>query len=111
MDGRSLLPVIQNPALENNRELLIESEKWLNQPGFDAIRTKRYMYAEHSTGEKELYDLNNDRYELRSKHNDPAYSSVKAQLATELQKLKNCAGAGCRLHKADPQPGGGPAGG
>jgi arylsulfatase A-like enzyme len=104
MDGRSLLPVINNPGIENGRELLIESEKWLKAPAFKAIRTKRYMYAEHSTGEKELYDLQNDPYELRSRHNDPAYALVKAQLATELQKLKNCSGAGCRLHRPDPKP-------
>ncbi len=51
MDGRSLIPVAQQPGIEQGRELLIE------EPGFEAIRTERYMYAEHSTGERELYDL------------------------------------------------------
>ena len=36
------------------------------------------MYAEHNTGEKELYDLEKDPFELQSRHNDPAYASVKA---------------------------------
>jgi N-acetylglucosamine-6-sulfatase len=105
MDGRSLLPVVRNPGIEDGRELLIESENWLGQPPFNAIRTKRYVYAEYSTGEKELYDLQNDPFELRSRHSDPAYASVKAQLATELHKLQTCAGAGCRLHWTDPAPG------
>ena len=69
MDGRSLIPVAQNPGIERGRELLIE------EPSFEAIRTERYMYAEHDTGEKELYDLQKDPFELQSRHDDPAYAS------------------------------------
>jgi len=39
-----------------------------------AIRTSRYIYAEHyagtDEGAKELYDLENDPYELESRHGD-----------------------------------------
>jgi arylsulfatase A-like enzyme len=98
MDGRSLLPVTQNPAIENQRQLLVE------EPGFEAIRTERYMYAEHSTGEQELYDLSVDPYELQSLHDDPAYASVKVRLANRLHRLESCAGASCRLHGSDPSP-------
>ena len=90
MDGRSLIPVAQQPGIEQGRELLIE------QLGFAAIRTERYLYAEHETGEKELYDLNSDPFELRSRHDDPAYASVQAQLAGRLQELRSCAGSSCR---------------
>jgi N-acetylglucosamine-6-sulfatase len=92
MDGRSLIPVARNPGIEQGRQLLIE------EPSFKAIRTERYMYAEHSTGEKELYDLRNDPFELVSRHNAPAYASVRAQLAARLQELKSCAGLSCRTH-------------
>jgi arylsulfatase A-like enzyme len=92
MDGRSLIPVANNPAIEQGRELLIE------EPSFAAIRTGRYMYAEHRTGERELYDLKNDPFELVSRHNGPTYANVRARLATELQKLRSCNGASCRLH-------------
>ncbi len=44
MDGRSLIPVANRPGIERGRELLIE------EPGFKAIRTRRYVYAEHRTG-------------------------------------------------------------
>jgi hypothetical protein len=54
------------------------------------------MYAEHNTGEQELYDLNNDPFELRSHHDALAYAAVKAQLATWLHELQGCAGASCR---------------
>ncbi len=56
------------------------------------------MYAEHRTGEQELYDLNNDPFELRSRHADPAYAVVKAQLAARLHELQDCAGSSCRVH-------------
>ena len=92
MDGRSLIPVAQQPAIERGRKLLIE------EPSFKAIRTERYMYAEHRTGERELYDLKNDPFELVSRHSDPAYTPVRKQLAAELQKLRSCAGLNCRLH-------------
>jgi N-acetylglucosamine-6-sulfatase len=94
MDGRSLIPVANNPGIERNRELLIE------EPTFAAIRTQRYMYAEYRTGERELYDLRNDPFELVSRHNGPTYASVRARLATELQKLRSCGGPSCRLHGA-----------
>ena len=54
------------------------------------------MYAEHGSGEKELYDLKADPFELWSNHNAPAYTSVKAELATRLHQLQDCAGASCR---------------
>jgi N-acetylglucosamine-6-sulfatase len=92
MDGRSLIRVAKRPGIERGRELLVE------EPGFEAIRTERYMYAEHATGEEELYDLRRDRYQRQSRHADPAYASVKAELASRLHRLRRCAGAGCRHH-------------
>jgi N-acetylglucosamine-6-sulfatase len=92
MDGRSLIPVANQPGIEQGRLLLIE------EPTFKAIRTERYMYAEHDGGAKELYDLNNDPFELTSRHNAAAYASVKERLADRLHQLQNCAGSGCRLH-------------
>ena len=90
MDGRSLIPVANNPGIEQGRQLLIE------EPSFKAIRTERYMYAEHNSGERELYDLREDPYELISRHNAPAYASARAQLANRLQALRSCAGVSCR---------------
>ena len=65
MDGRSLIPVAQQPGIERGRQLLIE------EPSFEAIRTARYMYAEYDTGEKELYDLQKDPFELRTATTPP----------------------------------------
>ncbi len=96
MDGRSLLPVIEHPAIERNRELLIE------EPTVKAIRTPRFTYAEYSSGESELYDLQNDPYELQSLDRAPAYAAVEATLRHRLHSLEDCAGTSCRVHQADP---------
>ena len=98
MDGLSLIPVAQNPGIEAGRELLIEQPLGDTNASFEAIRTERYMYAEHHTGVKELYDLQKDPFELQGRHNAPAYASVKAQLADRLHALQNCAGTSCRVH-------------
>jgi hypothetical protein len=35
-------------------------------PTYCAVRTSRYLYAVYDTGERELYDLAEDPYELRN---------------------------------------------
>ena len=90
MDGRSLIPATQVPGSQSGRELLIE------EPTFEAVRTQRYMYAEYGNGEKELYDLQHDPYELQNKNGGPSYAPVQAQLASDLHKLETCAGSSCR---------------
>jgi arylsulfatase A-like enzyme len=92
MDGRPLIPVAQQPGIEQGRELLIE------QPSFAAIRTEHYLYAEHESGERELYDLDQDPFELDSRHDDPFYASIQAELAARLQVLRSCAGPSCRTN-------------
>jgi N-acetylglucosamine-6-sulfatase len=98
MDGRSLIPVAQDPSVAQGRQLLIEQPSFKEQPSFTAIRTARYKYAEHGSGEKELYDLQMDPFELQSRDGDPAYASVETQLAARLHELQSCAGASCRAH-------------
>ncbi len=92
MDGLSLIPVAQQPGIEQGRELLVE------QHNLAAIRTESHLYAEHSTGARELYDLVEDPFELQSRHDDPAYAPVQAQLAARLHELQLCAGPTCQLH-------------
>jgi N-acetylglucosamine-6-sulfatase len=84
-DGRSLL----DPPLAG-RHLLIQTRGWVG------VRNRRYVYAEHPDGEKELYDLAADPFQLESVHEDPAYSEVRELLAERLDALRTCAGASCQ---------------
>jgi len=97
-DGVDLLRYWRDGGLELGRDLLID-----NSPGtahFDAIRSRNYLYAEYANGERELYDLRKDPYELTSQHANPAYDALKASLATRLHRLVTCAGATCRTAPA-----------
>jgi N-acetylglucosamine-6-sulfatase len=97
-DGISLLRYWRDGGLELGRDLLVD-----NMPGpthFDAIRTRNFMYAEHLNGDRELYDLQKDPYELQSEHANPAYGAIKAALAGRLHNLVSCAGATCRARPA-----------
>jgi arylsulfatase A-like enzyme len=90
-DGESLLPAAEHPRKERGRELLIEAAD------FHGIRTQRYVYVEYKTGERELYDLDQDPYELQNVADDPGYDRVRARLALRLQRLEQCKGESCRL--------------
>jgi N-acetylglucosamine-6-sulfatase len=95
-DGRSLFRLLEDRGLEWGRDLLIEGAPGVNQPAFDALRTYRYVFVQHANGERELYDLERDPYQLTSLHADPAYAGVQAELSLRLGLLSVCAGRGCR---------------
>jgi N-acetylglucosamine-6-sulfatase len=90
LDGLSLLPVLRHRTRSLGRDVLLET------PGYSAIHTPRYVYAEYATSERELYDLRNDPDELVSQHDNPAYAQVRSDLAQRLLRLRTCKGAACR---------------
>lgn len=61
------------------------------------VRTSRFVYAEHSSGFQELYDLRNDPFELANVAGNPKYRNAQQDLAETLNKLRGCAGATCHL--------------
>ncbi|HEY0638494.1 MAG TPA: sulfatase [Pseudonocardiaceae bacterium] len=96
IDGRSLISLAQDPGQATGRHLLIETgPKPSGNPWYAAIRVGRYSYVEHSSGERELYDLVTDPYQLRSRHDDPALAAVRSALAARLATLRSCAGNTC----------------
>jgi N-acetylglucosamine-6-sulfatase len=97
MDGRSLLPLAQDPGRRTGRDILIErGPGGNNQQVFTALRTPRYLYAEYSNGDRELYDLARDPDQLTSLHADPAHQALRTALSARLARLRSCAGAPCR---------------
>ena len=90
MDGRSLIPFAEDRLLHSGRDLLLET------PTYAAIRTPNWLYAEHVTGERELYNLARDRDQMNSLQNDLGLAAVKANLAMRLARLRGCSGASCR---------------
>ncbi len=89
-DGRSLLTYADKPSAKRGRALLLEV-------GYGkGVRTARYAYIERDTGEKELYDLDSDPYELQNRAGDPSYAAAQSALAADLAGLRTCAGQSCR---------------
>ena len=64
-------------------------------PPYRALRTARYLYAEYSTGEKQLFDVVTDPFEL---HNLAATAdpTLLATLSSRLAGLAACSGRSCR---------------
>ena len=73
----------------------------LGIPDYRGLRTMNYSYIEYVTGEKELYDLNNDPFQLQN----IAYSADKDLLklfAARLKELQTCKAAGCHTIENKP---------
>ena len=81
LDGRSLLDQLADRSVWWGRDILIENGNGANNvPAYRAIRTNRFVYAEHqTTGEFELYDLETDPFQLRSLDGHPGYAAVRAR--------------------------------
>jgi N-acetylglucosamine-6-sulfatase len=103
VDGRSLRPLLSARPPSSWRSALLVEHRRSNYegpfarlvPNYDAVRTANHLYVEYKTGERELYDLGDDPYELRSRHRT-ASSELKRRLASRLDELRGCAAAGCR---------------
>jgi N-acetylglucosamine-6-sulfatase len=89
-DGVSLLALLADRTRFVGRDVLLET------PTYAAIHTPRYVYVEHNTGERELYDLASDPYELASLHESPAHAQIRSDLARRLLALRACKAADCR---------------
>jgi hypothetical protein len=102
LDGLSLMELEADRRRWLGRELLVENGNGANNvSSYRAIRTNRFIYAQHlTTGEFELYDLELDPYQLRSVDGFPRYEAVQRELAGRLRLLRHCAGAGCRKRPA-----------
>ena len=125
VDGRSFLPLFENPDHAWRKSFLIERRQFeaqyvhlakqvgvtgdLNEAAqLDAIRTADWTYVEYGTGERELYDLAGDPHQLDNavETADPA---LVAALAARLAELRTCRGAECgRLEDLAPMDGGSP---
>jgi arylsulfatase A-like enzyme len=60
------------------------------------IRYGAWKYIEWPSGEKELYDITKDQYELNNPARDKNYAPIRNFLRTHLFNLKDCSGRTCR---------------
>ena len=83
-EGRSLLPLLRSQDSSWRSTFLIEHLVIARVPSYCAVRSKRFLYAYYETGEKELYDLSTDPYEMRNRASDPTLRDKRRQLHDRL---------------------------
>lgn len=107
VDGRSLVSLLRRHphSVESWRQaFLLEAGFITGNRVFQGIRTNRHTYVEYlNTGERELYDLEEDPDQLESIH-EKADAALLNQLSSWLAALSECAGESCRsAEDAPPQ--------
>ena len=119
VDGRSLLPLLSPtapPLLQWRQAFTVEhyadqsaepggaqprQRRTRAAPELHALRTRTMLYVEYVTGERELYDLQQDPYELQNRASTAA-PDLLARLSARLAELQRCASAGCRAAEDAP---------
>ncbi len=80
LDGRSLLPLLNDPAGNNWQEPVITTYGVGNY----ALRDRRWRYIRYSDGSEELYDHSTDPHEYQNLASHPGYGSIIGQLKKHL---------------------------
>ncbi|HVY79080.1 MAG TPA: sulfatase [Solirubrobacterales bacterium] len=90
-------------ALESRRRRAGATASILAPPkDYEGIRLGPYKYIAWPDGEKELYDLEKDPYELNNLVRIPNYFPVRNFLHRELtERLEDCVGRGCSEEAAE----------
>lgn len=112
-DGRSILPLFQNPEHTPWRTIaLIEHETGENISGFGVTFPPDYVAARTTSPSPrlfvkyptvtsgvngELYDLSTDPYRLENRYLDPARAAEVGRLEQWLNALKTCSGLTCYI--------------
>jgi arylsulfatase A-like enzyme len=94
IDGRSLLPILDGTPADWRKSFLIEYTTDIVFPrtlkmGYDAVRTARYKFIRYREleGMNELYDLQEDPYELSNLIGEPAVAGLRRRMESELEKI------------------------
>ncbi|WP_214103136.1 sulfatase family protein [Acrocarpospora catenulata] len=107
-EGRSLVPLLFGDAVPWRNAALVEFVQPDYAPGtpptYNVLRTDRYSYVEYATGERQLYDLSADPYQLRNLA-AVAEPELIRRLSEWLGRLRTCQGATCRTASVAPPSG------
>ena len=94
-DGTSLLGLLADPQRRSGREIVLENGRGLKTLSrYRGLRNDRYVYIRYErTGERELYDLRRDPYQLKNLAKDERFRRVRILMDRRVRKLSACRGA------------------
>jgi N-acetylglucosamine-6-sulfatase len=88
-DGRSLLPILEDKDDKWRKAALLA---WRARrggiPAWWSILTTRWQYTTLETGERELYDMDKDPFQMRNLAGTRGYARVQRSLARRLLRLR-----------------------
>ena len=87
VDGRSILPLLADPAAAWRSEAVLELWADDDEMAFQGLRADGWKYLRYDNGEQELYDLGADPYELENLAAQPDRAARRAELAARLDAL------------------------
>jgi N-acetylglucosamine-6-sulfatase len=101
VDGRSFAPLLSSSPPSSWRTAFLEEgyippEDGFPVPPHKSVHTHQYMFTEYDTGERELYDLSADPYQLQSKPRTAVNEQLYSSLQSRLNALRACSAEGCR---------------
>jgi N-acetylglucosamine-6-sulfatase len=104
LDGRSFAPLLREapPGPEVWRQAypltFAKTRSAPLAPDWRGVRTRDHLYVEYGTGERELYDMHADPYQLENLAGS-ADPTLLARLSMLTADLNSCRGATCRTRE------------
>jgi N-acetylglucosamine-6-sulfatase len=104
IDGRSLRPLLEGNAQGWRKAALLEGFGKETEsiegsesatPAFRALRLEQTLYVEYETGERELYNLRSDPFELTNVVRDAPRALLRSY-ARHVKRLSSCSASSCR---------------
>lgn len=99
-EGTTYARPLQAGAATASREASAEASIVAPPKDYEGLRLGPYKYIEWPDGEKELYDIEKDPYELNNIVREPNYFPIRAFLHAQLIRMETCVGRKC----SEPAP-------
>lgn len=100
VDGRSLVPLFNGNAPNGWRDAVICELPRGPKQGFTVLREGPYAYTAYGDGDRELFDLSVDPYQLDNIYHSPGGAPL-ADLEARYRALAACNAGGTRCQQAD----------
>jgi N-acetylglucosamine-6-sulfatase len=99
MQGRTLTPLLKGKSPKWRESFFCEYFEEVSNPRiatWQAVRTEhwKYIHYPHLAGMDELYDIKEDKLEMKNRINDPAAQGALRVAKAEFEKVRKASGTG-----------------